>query len=82
MTRAIAKFCAYFSALAAVRRTFRALSTRRRRWTQILDVMHDRLEREPHRETIFAQRERQALYARIEELDAIEEAILYGSNHD
>lgn len=76
------RILAYFRSIAALRRVFRTLAKRRRQWTRMLDAMHDRLEREPHRETILAQRERQALYARIEELDEIEEAILYGSGHD
>ena len=78
----MSRVLAYFRSIAALRRAVRAIYRRRKKWTQILDAMHDRLEREPHRETIFAQRERQALYARIEELDEIEESILYGSDRD
>jgi hypothetical protein len=78
----MSRFLAYLRSVAALRRVFRTLARRRRQWTLMLDAMHDRLEREPHRETILAARERQALYARIEELDHIEEAILYGSGHE
>lgn len=78
MSRALA----YLRSVAALRRVFRTLAKRRRQWTQMLDAMHDRLEREPHRETILAQRERQSLYARIEELDHIEEEILYGGGNE
>lgn len=78
----MSRLLCYLRSVAALRRAFRTLSRRRRQWTILLDAMHDRLDREPHRETILAQRERQTLYARIEELDQIEEAILYGSDDE
>lgn len=72
----------YLRSIAALRRGMRAIYSERRKWTQILDAMHDRMEREPHRETILSQRERQSIYARLEVLAEIEEAILYGRNHE